>query len=466
MHALGHGALLAFCVFTGIVIGHHVERHQIETFAEMMGTPGMAASGDAILATARRDAIVAGSVVTLGGYLLGLATFLMTARVQRLRLRLERAAEDRIVGAIEILSAGVALFDREDRLVVANPAYRNMHAIIADVLVPGTRFETILSENVRRSRFDLGPLEAEAYIARRLAQHRNPGPPIERRLSDGRWEQVREQRLADGGISLVILDITAEKEREAALHRAKEAAESANRAKTQFLANVSHELRTPLNAIIGFGEIVKLQIFGPNAAARYADYAKDIVDSARHLLDVINDILDMSKIEAGRYTLEQQELSVADIGEACLRIVRGRAEDRRIAITRAIEPGLPAIHGDPRALKQVLLNLLANAIKFTPEGGRVTLGARAAGAEVAISVIDTGIGIPPDQLARVCEPFHQADSSLTRRHEGTGLGLSISRRLVEMHGGRLEISSVQGQGTTVLVILPASRSAATLRSAA
>jgi signal transduction histidine kinase len=380
----------------------------------------------------------------------------LALREAELTKRAMRRAEDRILAAIEGLQAGVALFDRDDRLVVANPAYRAMHAIIADVIAPGVPFETILRENVRRARFDLGAFDAEEYIARRLAQHRSPGAPVERRLTNGVWEQVREQRLADGGTLQVILDITAEKEREAQLRKAKEEAEQASRAKTEFLANMSHELRTPLNAIIGFGEVVQNQLYGRADPARYAECGRDIVRSGRHLLDLINDILDMSKIEAGRYTLAPEELSMAELAEECLATVRGRAEQAGVSLSVELAGPLPAVRGDRRALKQVLLNLLSNALKFTPRGGGVTLraGPDTAGG-IAIRVADTGIGIPADQLARVFEPFHQVEPSYARAHEGSGLGLSISRRLVELHGGRLELESVERRGTVATVRLPA-----------
>ncbi len=383
----------------------------------------------------------------------------LALREVELNQRAMRDAENRILTAIEGLEAGIALFDRDDRLVVANPAYRAMHTIISDVVVPGVPFETILRENVRRSRFDLGEVEAEEYIAARLAQHRNPGGPLARRLSDGRWEQVREQRLSDGGVLLVILDITAEKEREAALRKAKEEAETASRTKTEFLANMSHELRTPLNAIIGFGEIVQHRIYGDGDTKRYADCGKDIVDSGRHLLNLINDILDMSKIEAGRYTLVLEKASVPEIAGDCLRIMRGQAEGAAVALVDEVDAALPPVFADRRALKQVLLNLLSNAVKFTPAGGRVTLGAaRGDDGGIVVQVSDTGIGIPADQLPRVLEPFHQVESPYTRRHAGSGLGLAICRRLVELHRGRLELSSVLGQGTSVRIQLPPAQS--------
>jgi two-component system cell cycle sensor histidine kinase PleC len=439
----------------------------------MMGALVVDTPADAVLAQARRGALRAGVAVLFGGYLIGLGAWLLAARSQRLAERMRRTMESQVASAIEGLSAGVALFDPLDCLITTNPAYRRMHMAIADVLKPGVPFETILRENVRRSRFDLGVDAAEAYIAKRLEQHRNPGAPVERRLTDGRWEQVREQRLIDGGISLVILDITKEKERESDLQSAKESAENASRTKSEFLANMSHELRTPLNAIIGFAEVIQMQMYGPSAADRYAGYAKDVVESARHLLDVINDILDMSKIEAGRYTIDPQETSIAELVASCTKIVAGRAEAGAIAMLSSVEEGLPSLMVDARAMKQVLLNLLSNAVKFTPRGGTVTVGARREGTGVTLYVVDTGPGIPEDQLSRVCEPFHQVDSGLERKHEGAGLGLSISRRLVELHGGRLEIASAPGAGATVQVRLPAglavgadSRRAAPMPSAA
>jgi signal transduction histidine kinase len=422
----------------------------------MMGALVVDTPADAVLAAARRDGLAAGGATLLGTYLIAFAAILLVMRAQRRLAQVKRTAEERIVGAIEGLSAGVALFDRNDQLIVANPAYRRMHAVIADVLQPGVTFETIVRANVRRRRVDLGGDEAERYIARRLAQHQNPGAPIERRLANGNWEQVREQRLADGGIALVILDITKEKEREAMLEAARDAAEGANRSKSNFLANMSHELRTPLNAIIGFADVIKTQLFGTDAGPRYADYAHDISSSASHLMDVINDVLDMAKIEAGRYTIEVQDISIADVVASCLTIVTGRATSGRIALDSIVDDDLPPIQADPRAIKQVLLNLLANAVKFTPAGGAITLDARLdKQGDLTITVADTGIGIPADQLARICEPFHQVESSLARKHGGTGLGLSISRRLIELHGGTLDIASVPGVGTTVTVRLPA-----------
>jgi two-component system cell cycle sensor histidine kinase PleC len=371
-----------------------------------------------------------------------------------------RRADARLVSAVAVLQAGIALFDENDRLVMANPTYRQIHEIIADVLVPGVPFETILRENVRRSRFDLGADEAEAYIARRLDQHRNPGPTVERRLNDGRWEQVREQRLNDGGLLLVILDITQEKVHEAALTQAKMAAEAADRAKTNFLAMMSHELRTPLNAIIGFSDMMQSGMLGPVGSLKYLEYARDVHRSGHLLLGLINEILDLSKIEAGRYELFTEDIAVAAVVEECMSVISVTARQRELQLTFAIDR-LLSVRADNRALKQILLNLLSNAVKFTPPGGRVSLNATSDSERmIAFVVTDTGIGIAADDLGRIFEPFRRADASVSRAYEGTGLGLAITKGLVELSGGCLAVQSELGIGTTVTVWFPAGQAGA------
>jgi len=368
-----------------------------------------------------------------------------------------RRADARLLNAIASLEAGIALFDEADQLVVANPTYRQIHEIIADILVPGVSFEMILRENVRRSRFDLGVEAAETYIARRLEQHRNPGPVVERHLNDGRWEQVREQRLSDGGLLLVILDVTKEKAREAALTEAKSLAEEANRAKTDFLSTMSHELRTPLNAIIGFSDLMVNGIFGPVGSPKYVEYAEDVHRSGHLLLDMINEILDLSKIEAGRYELYPEDVRVARLIADCVGVLSVIAQQREVELTFTADD-LLMVKVDERAFKQVMLNLLSNAVKFTPAGGRVRLEATAASDDtIAMVVSDTGIGIAADDLDRIFEPFRRGAASTSRAHEGTGLGLAITKHLVQLSHGRLTLESQLGLGTTVTVWLPAAQ---------
>ena len=497
----------------------------------------------------------------------------------------ERAnlAQRRFVAAVENLTDSIAIFDADDRLIVCNDAFRGILGSAAELCVPGVKYETLLRANATIGRFrDVDP---ERFIAERLALHRRGGGEYERRLFDGHWLLIREQRLPDDAMAIVATDITEVKRRQAelaakttqlqatlenmgegicvydadmrliawndrmtelldlpagflhpgmrfgellryhaskgelgevdsdeevarriasvrsaderrfglwrangryieyrrssmpdggfvtlysdgtermraelALREAKESAEVANRTKTEFLANMSHELRTPLNAIIGFSELINQQTFGPIGSARYIEYAQDIIDSGRHLLKVINDILDVSKMEAGKLDLDESSVNVEKMIRSSLRLVAERAREANVRLVVAVPSDLPMVRADERRLKQVLLNLLANSVKFTPSQGEVRISAEAHdGAGLAIVVRDTGIGIAPGDLPRVLKPFGQVDSNLSRRYDGTGLGLSLSKTLVELHGGTLSIDSTLGEGTTVRVALPQSR---------
>ena len=237
------------------------------------------------------------------------------------------------------------------------------------------------------------------------------------------------------------------------------AAEEASAAKSNFIANISHELRTPLNAILGFSEVMKMKAFGPLGDARYESYAEDIHKSGRHLLSIINDILSISRLEAGRVDLrEEVAVDIQKLLDNCANWVRGQASEAGIELRVRSALGLPSLRGDPRLLTQILLNLLSNAVKFTPRGGRVELSARIReSGGIAIAIRDTGIGMSPDQVARIGERFLQFDSGLERKYAGTGIGLSIVKRMVEAHGGELRIESEPDVGTTVSVHMPPER---------
>jgi PAS domain S-box-containing protein len=253
-------------------------------------------------------------------------------------------------------------------------------------------------------------------------------------------------------------DVTELRERESALLAAKEMAEIASRSKSEFLANISHELRTPLNAIIGFSEIMRDQIFGPIGSPQYREYLGDVLESAHHLLELINDILDLAKAEAGKLELAEEQVDVAAVVRATVRLVRERAQRAGLELSVNAAEGLPIVHADERKLKQILLNLLSNAVKFTGEGGAIAVAAGLdARGDLILSVTDSGIGIAPGDLALALAPFGQVEGSLNRKHEGTGLGLPLSRAMAELHGGELTLESTFGKGTTVRVRLPASR---------
>jgi signal transduction histidine kinase len=251
----------------------------------------------------------------------------------------------------------------------------------------------------------------------------------------------------------VFRDNAIEKQR---LRVAKEGAEAASRAKSDFLANMSHELRTPLNAIIGFSEVIKMAIFGP-VSERYRSYADDIFNSGTHLLGLINEILDLSKLEAGRLELQEEPIDLASLIETCLTLVENQAQRAKIRIFASVDNTYPMIRADDRRLRQILINLLSNAVKFTPEGGHIRVSSFPTHNGIAIAVSDTGIGMAPEEIPKAMTIFGQIDSKISRKHEGTGLGLPLAKRLVELHGGTLTIDSKIDIGTTITIFLPAER---------
>jgi two-component system cell cycle sensor histidine kinase PleC len=253
------------------------------------------------------------------------------------------------------------------------------------------------------------------------------------------------------GFVVVLHDVTDRAERERALADARAQAEDANRAKSSFLAGMSHELRTPLNAVIGFAEIIRDEMLGPVGQARYRGYADDIATAGQHLLALINDVLDLSKVEAGKLAVAAEAIEPGPLVEACLRLVAGPAAER---IDVALPPRGCTIHGDARLVRQMIVNLLSNALKFTPAPGRVRLAIDAVPEGIEISVADDGVGMTPDEVAVALSPYGQVDGALARAQVGTGLGLPIVKALVEAHRGRFAIASTPGLGTTVRLLLP------------
>jgi two-component system, cell cycle sensor histidine kinase PleC len=397
---------------------------------------------------------------------------------QKLADRLNQEAEIRLKDAIEAISEAFVLWDADNRLVICNSKYQQFHSLPSQVCLPLTPYE------------DLARAAKEPLVRQRMALGElGDGQTFEVQLEDGRWLQINERRTKDGGFVSVGTDITALKLNEEKLldserelmntvrdlqksrltleqqsqrladlaekySREKTRAEAANRSKSEFLANMSHELRTPLNAIIGFSEVMEQQIFGPIATAKYLDYARDIHRSGQYLLDVINDILDMSKIEAGRIKLEVARFDVVAMIEDALRMIAPRALEGGVRIARALPPSLE-VTADRRALKQVLINILANGVKFTPDGGQVTVAVKAAGGATEIAISDTGIGIEASELPKLGRPFEQVENQFTKTRSGSGLGLAISKSLVELHDGTIEIDSEPGRGTTVTIVIPA-----------
>jgi two-component system cell cycle sensor histidine kinase PleC len=389
-------------------------------------------------------------------------------------------ADLRLRDAVEAISEAFVLWDANDRLVLCNSKYQELYGLSDDLVRPGTPYSHILAAGRR------------PMVANELQPQGRGGigaRSVEARVEDGRWLQINERRTKDGGFVSVGTDITALKQHEnqllenertltatvADLRRsrqqlekqaqqlvelaenysvAKDRAEEANRAKSEFLANVSHELRTPLNAIIGFSEVMGSNAFGPLGNEKYSEYCEDIHKSGRYLLGIISDILDMARLEAGRIEIEPEVLNVGEAVNETVSAHQSDADTAGITIETDIVPEALEVEADRKALRQILFNLVSNAIKFTPEGGHVKVQGRISDGRVVLKIEDDGIGIAKDALQKLGRPFEQVQAQFTRDHSGSGLGLAIARSLAQLHGGELTIASTIGVGTVVTVTLP------------
>ncbi|MCR9074171.1 MAG: ATP-binding protein [Alphaproteobacteria bacterium] len=362
----------------------------------------------------------------------------------------------RFLSAIEARSEGISFWDQTDRLRLYNSAYRALAPGAESALQEGVRFEDYIRASVDSGALPDAIGREEQWIANRL-EMRKRAPSTHELMRGGRWLKVTELRTADGWLLQTTLDISDIKEREAAMRRAVADADIANRAKMEFLAVMSHELRTPLNAIIGFSDVIRNRVLG-DAMDTYMRYAEHINESGTHLLALINDLLDVSRIEAGRLELEESAFSVNELIGECARMLRVRADDKDVDLTVEEAETAFCLNADRRAVKQILVNLASNAIKFTPAGGSVRLSyAIDDRGRVKIAVADTGIGIPEDRHEVVFRPFEQLENAHSRRHDGTGLGLFITRNLAEAHKGVIHLESTVGKGTVVSVTFPAER---------
>jgi len=414
---------------------------------------------------------------------------------QKREAELSATADQRVREAIEAISEAFVLWDSSNRLVLCNSKYQKLHNLPAEAVKVGAPYTELAA-------LGTPPLvDRETEVEPGEALGAGDARTYEARLSDGRWLQVNERRTRDGGYVSVGTDITDLKEHEQQLlnseqlllatvaqlrqsrrsleaqaqqladlaeryHEQKAQAEMANRAKADFLANMSHELRTPLNAIIGFSQLMEGETFGPLGSEKYRDYCSHILAGGQYLLNVISDVLDMSRLESGHIRLRPESFKVERAISKALLDVAATARDKHVVIDVEAD-GTDTIEADFAAVERILVTLLRNAVKFSPEGGVVTVGAQAVADQMYFYVEDAGTGIGPDDISRLGRPFEQAETTMANGMKGSGLGLAIANSLIELHGGLLRITSKPGEGTAVLVSLPrAPRSVRSLALAA
>ena len=397
-----------------------------------------------------------------GQYQLWLCVSMMVAIIQASLMAV--AAQERHRAADQAAEAGEAryrfLAENAHDLITRHTIDGRIHyASPASARLLGYRPEDLIG----RTLADLThPDDAQTVSAAFAAAGEGKAGTAELRLltksGDYAWSEFRcrpagQSGDAMGDIVAVTRDVAERKAHERDLIHARNLAEDASRAKSRFLANMSHELRTPLNAILGFSEVMTHQMFGP-MGARYVDYSRLIHESGGHLLGLINSILDMSKIEAGRFKLQPEPFDLSEVVVQALRFVRFVAERNGVTLEEDIDPTARRLMADKRAVTQILINLLSNGVKFTPRGGMVRIAATVSGGDIELSVADTGVGIDQGDLKRLGQPFEQVESEHTRAKEGTGLGLALVRALAQLHGGSMTIDSQLGEGTTVRVKLP------------
>ncbi|MFC7290863.1 PAS domain-containing sensor histidine kinase [Hirschia litorea] len=379
-----------------------------------------------------------------------------------------RISENLARSVVDAYPGPFAAWDQRHRLLIWNKTFANIFNLPEHVLRAGASYDVVMAEAAKQIRIER-PISGSESGREILL------------LSDI-WLNFYDRPTSGGGLVTVGLDMSSLKNHEQSLlgkekklrrlvleldrmqgqseeharkySEQKNKAERASQAKSVFLANMSHELRTPLNAINGFSEMLIKEIFGPLGDERYKGYAEDILSSGQHLLDMINDILDMAKIEAGKMSISTREIDPVDAVDSAIRMIRRRAEDKDISIKLDVSDDIPDIEGDHRAIKQMVLNLVSNAIKFTDAGGAIKVSITKENAFVRVSVADNGIGIPKKDLPRLAQPFEQSSADESRNSKGSGLGLSLTKSFAEMHGGKLILESELGVGTTVSFLLP------------
>ncbi|QCO15028.1 PAS domain-containing protein [Azospirillum brasilense] len=384
-----------------------------------------------------------------------------------------RRAHHLLSDAIECITEGFVLYDAQDRLVLCNGRYRELFSANTDLITLGARFEEVLRGGVERGVYQVPDGDLEGWIGRRIEQHRGAGAPMEVQLHDGRWIRIEEWRTHEGGTVGIRADITDLKAREAELSAARDEAEQANQRKSDYVHHLSHELRTPLNAVLGFAQIIHDEMMGPNNP-RYREYAGQIAAAGVYMLDLINNLLDLARIEAGRMDLHEEACNLSLLVDLTFGMMQPRAGEAAVTLCMEIPDDLPSLHGDASQIRQMLTNLIGNAIKFAPpKDGRVRVRAELTeDGGIALTVADNGIGMRPEQIPVALDAFGQVHGRNQGHNQGrdrttergSGLGLPLTRALIALHGGSFHIDSRVGAGTTVCLTFPPCRVGGAARS--
>lgn len=367
--------------------------------------------------------------------------------------------ESILLDALDSISEAFVIYDKEGYLVTCNEKFRTLYDYTLEEACTGVHYTILGKLDIAHGNVVVGDEDGtgEAYIARKKKYRENLTGSFIVHLSDGRWLKTTDRRLSNGGFVSIQSDITEEKRNEEFLYEAKQLAEVANRAKSEFMANMSHELRTPLNAIIGFSSLLASEIYGPHTDPRYKEYAEDIEGAGDHLLLLINEILDLAKIETGSVALNERATNIWQLSKSCKSMICSRANERNVKVDISVQPPSLALNADPIRLKQILVNLASNAVKFSHPNGKISIDWAEERNRITLTVKDRGVGIEPEFIPHLYEPFRRSQIAQDLQHEGTGLGLTLVKKFSDAHNATLQVDSSPGFGTTFKLLFPESR---------
>lgn len=374
-------------------------------------------------------------------------------------MRKDLEFEDVLLDALDNISEAFVIYDKEGYLVTCNDKFRKLYGYSEKETAPGVHYRVLGEIDVKRGNISIGDEYGsdEEYLARKQEYRNNLKGSFIIQFVDGRWIKTTDRRTSNGGFVSIQSDITEIKAKENLLLQAKEHAELANRAKSDFMANMSHELRTPLNAIIGFSSLLASEVYGEHADPRYKEYSADIEGAGAHLLSLINELLDLAKIEAGTIQLNEQKTDLYQITQSCRTMVTSRASQGNIRVSTSIASPEFYIMADPIRLKQIMVNLASNAVKFSNPGGGVEINWTCHQDQIILEVKDEGVGIEQEFLPDLFQPFKRSRIAQNLKYEGTGLGLTLVKRFCDAHGADIKLNSSVNKGTTVTVVFPSSR---------